>query len=107
MHLKSTLRAITLELRRELEGKYDVQGNWQPGDLDRRQAAIGVRRDRPPVPVDELPHLSADDHEARRVVDAFIQSRAEADQSREAAIADFVSEAAYSWANRLLVLRYM
>ena len=107
MDLKSTLRALTLELRRELEGKYDVQGIWQPGDLERRLAAIGVRRPRPPVPVDELPHLSADDREARRVVDAFLQSRAEAGQGREAAITEFVREAAYSWANRLLALRCM
>jgi SAM-dependent methyltransferase len=106
MDLKSTLRAITLELRREFEGKYDAQGNWQPGDLERRLASIGVRRDRLPVPVDELT-LSADDREARRVVDAFLQSRAEAGEGREAAIAEFVREAAYSWANRLLALRCM
>ena len=107
MDPKSILRAITLELRHELEGKYDLQGDWQPGDLERRLAAIGVRRDRSPVPVDELSHLSADDREARRIVDAFIQSRAEGGRSREAAIADFVREAAYSWANRLLALRCM
>jgi hypothetical protein len=106
MDLKSTLRAITLELRRELEGKYNTRGNWQPGDLERRLAAIGVRRDRSPVPVDEL-SLSADDREARRVVDAFIQSHAEAGQSRETAISDFVRAGAYSWANRLLALRCM
>ena len=66
-----------------------------------------MRRDRAPVPVDELPHLSPEDREARRVVDAFLQSRAEAGQSREAAIAEFVREAAYTWANRLLALRCM
>ena len=48
-------------------------------------AAIGS-----PVPVDELSYLSADDREARRVVDAFVESRAEAGQGREAAIAEFV-----------------
>src|SRR5271165_219835 len=106
MDLKRTLRAITLELRRELEGKHDAQNNWQPGDLERRLAAVGVRRDRSPVPVNEL-SLSADDREARRGVDAFIQSRAEAGQDREAAIADLVRAAAYSWANRLLALRCM
>lgn len=105
--LKGTLKAITLELRRELEGKYDAQGNWQAGDLERRLAAIGVRRDRSPVPADELSHLSADDREARRVVDAFLLSRAEAGQGREAATADFVREAAYTWANRLFALRCM
>src|SRR5438270_7533954 len=107
MDVKGTLKALTLEFRRELEGKYDAQGNWQAGDLERRLAAIGVRRDRSPVPVDELSYLSADDREARRVVDAFIQSRAEAGQEREGAIADFVRAAAYSWANRLLALRCM
>jgi hypothetical protein len=106
MDLKGTLRAITLELRRELEGKYDVQGNWQPGDLERQLASIGVRRDRAPVPVEALT-LSADDREARRVVEAFLQSRAEAGDGRETAVADFVREAAYSWANRLFALRCM
>lgn len=107
MDVKGTLKAITLELRRELEGKYDQHGAWQPGDLERRLGAIGVRRDRAPVPVDELPHLAPEDREARRVVDAFLQSRAEAGQSREAAIAEFVRDAAYTWANRLLALRCM
>src|SRR5437867_13138592 len=107
MDVKGSLKAITLELRRELEGKYDAQGDWQPGDLERRLAAIGVRRDRAPVPVDELPHLSETDREARRVVEAFLQSRAEAGQSREAAIVEFVRDAVYTWANRLLALRCM
>ena len=107
MDLKGILKAITLELRRELEGKYDAQGKWQPGDMERRLAATGVRRDRAPVPVDELPHLAPEDQEARRVVDAFLQSRADAGQSRETAIAEFVRDAAYTWANRLLALRCM
>jgi SAM-dependent methyltransferase len=107
MDVKGTLKAITLELRRELEGKYDAQGTWQPGDLERRLAAIGVRWDRAPIPADELPHLAPEDREARRVSDAFLQSRAEAGQSREAAIAEFVRDAAYTWANRLLALRCM
>ena len=107
MDLKGILRAITLELRHELEGKYDAQGGWQPGDLERRLAAIGVRRGRSPVPGDEISYRSADDREARRIVDAFIESRAEAGQDRGAAIIEFVREAAYSWANRLLALRCM
>src|SRR5437867_2687973 len=107
MDVKSILKAITLELRRELEGKYDALGNWQPSDLERRLAAIGVRRDRAPVPVDELPHLAPEDREARRVIDAFLQSRAEAGQSRDAAAAEFVRNSAYTWANRLLALRCM
>src|SRR5438093_945068 len=51
MDVKTTLKALTLEFRRELEGKYDAQGTWQAGDLERRLAAIGVRRD------EELPLL--------------------------------------------------
>jgi hypothetical protein len=106
MDVKGTLKAISLELRHELEGSYDAQGNRQPGDLERRLAAVGVRRNRAPVPADELP-LAPDDREARRVIDAFLQSRAEAGQSREPAIAEFVRDAAYTWANRLLALRCM
>ena len=107
MNLKSTLRAITLELRHELEGKHDAQNCWHPGDLERRLAAIGIRRDRSAVSVDELSHLSAYDQNARRIVDAFIQSRAEAGVERDEAVAQFVRESAYTWANRLLALRCM
>jgi hypothetical protein len=106
MDVKGILKGITLELRRELEGKYDAQGAWQPGDLERRLAEIGVRRDRDSAPIEEL-DLAPEDREARRVVDAFMRSRAEAAQSREAAIAEFVRDAAYTWANRLLALRCM
>jgi hypothetical protein len=107
MDIKGTLKAITLELRRELEGKYDAQGTWQPGDLERRLASIGVWRDRAAKPVDELSRLAPEDRDARRAVDAFVESRREAGQSREAAIAEFVRDAAYTWANRLLALRCM
>ncbi|WP_447972353.1 Eco57I restriction-modification methylase domain-containing protein [Nitrospira sp. Kam-Ns4a] len=106
-NVKGCLKALVLELRRLLEGFSDAQGNWQPGDLDRRLAAIGVRRDRPPVPADELPHLPQEDREARRVVDAFLKSRLEAGVDRGAAIAEFVTKSAYTWANRLLALRCM
>jgi len=106
MDIKSILKGITLELRGELEGRYDAQGVWQPGDLERRLAEIGVRRDRDSAPANEL-HLAPEDREARRVVDAFLRSRAEAAQSREAAIAEFVRDASYTWANRLLALRCM
>ncbi|MBI2837086.1 MAG: hypothetical protein HYX75_02135 [Acidobacteria bacterium] len=107
MDFKNTLKAVTLELRHELEGRYDQHGNWQAGDLERRLASIGVRRDRTSVPVDELPHLVSEDIEARRVIDAFIKSHVEAGQSPEAAIAEFARDAAYTWANRLLALRCM
>lgn len=104
---KKILKAISLELRHLLEGHYDSGGKWQPGDLEQRLAAIGVRRDREPVPVDELAHLSDDDKNARTVVDAYLQLRDEADVSREEAVAEFVRETAYTWANRLLCLRCM
>jgi len=104
---KKILKAISLELRHLLEGYYDSDGKWQPGDLEQRLAAIGVRRDREPVPVDELAHLSDDDKNARTVVDAYLQLRDEAEVSREEAVAEFVRETAYTWANRLLCLRCM
>ena len=104
---KKVLKAISLELRHLLEGYYDSDGKWQPGDLEQRLAAIGVRRDREPVPVDELAHLSDDDKNARTVVDAYLQLRDEAGLSREEAVAEFVRETAYTWANRLFCLRCM
>jgi len=107
MDVKGTLKAVTLELRRELDGRYDTQGTWHSGDLERRLASIGVWRDREPKPLDELPRLVPDDREARRLVDAFLESRREAGRSREDAIAEFVRDAAYTWANRLLALRCM
>ena len=104
---KKTLKAISLELRHLLEGHYDSDSKWQPGDLEQRLAAIGVRRDREPVPVDELAHLSGDDTNARTVVDAYLGLRDEAGVSRGEAVAEFVRETAYTWANRLLCLRCM
>lgn len=73
---KKILKAVSLELRHLLEGCYDGAGNWHPGDLEQRLAAIGVRRDREPVKVEELPHLSPIDRKAREVVDAYLCSAA-------------------------------
>ena len=105
--LKKTLKAVTLELRHLLEGRYDSDGKWKPGDLEQRLAAIGVRRDRASVPVDELRHLSEEDRQARKVVDAYLKLREEAGVERSDAVAEFVRETAYTWANRLLALRCM
>jgi SAM-dependent methyltransferase len=105
--LKKTLRSVTLELRHLLEGRYDSAGKWKPGDLEQRLAAIGVRRDRASVPVDELGHLADEDRQARKVVDAYVKLREEAGVERSEAVADFVRETAYTWANRLLALRCM
>jgi len=107
MDIKGILKAVTLDLRHVLEGSYDAQGNPQAGDLERRLTALGVRRDRGSVPVDELPYLAPEDREARRIVDAFLDSRSGAGERREEAITEFVREAAYVWANRLLALRCM
>ena len=105
--LKKTLKAVTLELRHLLEGRYDSAGKWKPGDLEQRLAAIGVRRDRPSVPVDELGHLPEEDRQARKVVDAYLKLREEAGVERPEGVAEFVRETAYTWANRLLALRCM
>jgi hypothetical protein len=104
--LKSCLRALVLEIRHLLEGSYDNAGGWKPGDLEKRLASIGVTRDRS-VPADELAQVPPEDREARRVIDAFIESRAEADVGRADAVGEFIQEAAYTWANRLLALRCM
>jgi hypothetical protein len=32
---KKILKAISLELRRLLEGQYDVSSKWQPADLEK------------------------------------------------------------------------
>jgi len=105
--LKKTLKAVTLELRHLLEGRYDQGGQWKPGDLEQRLAAIGVRRDRASVPVDELGHLAEEDRQARKVVDAYLKLRDEAGVERSEAVAEFVRETAYTWANRFLALRCM
>ena len=104
---KKILKAIILEIRHSLEGRYDAGGTWQPGDLERRLAAMGVRRDRKPLPMYEIPHLSALDKRAREVVDAYLSLRVEAGIDLSEAVAEFVRETAYSWANRLLALRCM
>jgi len=109
--LKKTLKAVTLALRHLLEGCYDGKGKWKPGDLEQRLAAVGVRRDRASAPVDEPGHLSDDDRQARKVVDAYLKLREEAGEEegveRAEAVAEFVRETAYTWANRLLALRCM
>ncbi|NIM13882.1 MAG: BREX-1 system adenine-specific DNA-methyltransferase PglX [Candidatus Aminicenantes bacterium] len=90
-----------------LEGWYDNEEKWHAGDLEQRLAAVGVRRNRESVPVDELPHLSENDKYAREIIDAYLSLRQEAGISISAAVAEFVRETAYTWANRLLALRCM
>ena len=105
--LKKVLRAVSLELRHTLEGTYNERGEFHPGDLEDRLNALGVWRDRPAKPLSELGHLPDEDKEARRVVDAYLAFRAEAGVGQGEAVAEFVRESAYTWANRLLCLRCM
>lgn len=102
---KSKLKSIVLSLRHALEGYCDDAGEWHPGDLEERLAALGIRRDRNVNLPEELSHLSGEDHHARQLADAFIRSHLKSGQSREEAIHEFLQESAYTWANRLLALR--
>ena len=105
--LKKILRGISLEIRRSLEGRYDEHGQWQAGDLERRLNELGVWRDRNAKPVDEMPHLVPEDKAARRLVDGYLKLRDEAGVPLAEAVAEFVRESAYTWANRLFALRCM
>lgn len=106
-NLKKILRALSLELRHILEGYYDDHGKWYPGDLERRLNEMGIWRDRPAKSMGELSHLTAEDKAARKVIDAYVAFREEADVARHDAVAEFVRESAYTWANRLFILRCM
>lgn len=105
--LKKILKAAVLAIRHSLEGKYNEAGIWQPGDLESRLAEIGVRQDRESVPAQEMPNLTLEDQQARRVVDGYLKLRVEAGVSRSESVREFVRESAYTWANRLLALRCM
>jgi hypothetical protein len=72
--------------------------DWRPS---------GCGGDREPVAEDELPHLSEADRKARQLIDAYLELRADARVDQAEAVADFVRETAYTWANRLLALRCM
>ncbi len=104
--LKKILKAVVLEMRHELEGHYDNTGKWFPGDLEQRLAEIGVRKDRESAPVDELA-LADEDVAARKIIDAYISLRQQAGVDRSDAVAEYVRESAYTWANRLVALRCM
>ncbi|MFH1983213.1 MAG: BREX-1 system adenine-specific DNA-methyltransferase PglX [Pseudomonadota bacterium] len=102
---KSQLKGIVLKLRHILEGHYDTQGGWHPGDIEERLAFLGFRRDRSPLPLESLSHLDEADLQARRVADAYVQDQV--GWPDEKAVAHFVQETAYTWANRLIALRCM
>ncbi|MDY0059352.1 MAG: BREX-1 system adenine-specific DNA-methyltransferase PglX [Myxococcota bacterium] len=104
---KKILKAVVLDLRHQLEGWYDSAGAWHAGDLENRLASLGVRGDRKPAPTDELTHLPAEDRQARKVVDAYLELRLEAGVEQQVAVTEFLRETAYTWANRLLALRCM
>jgi hypothetical protein len=102
---KSQLKSIVLNLRHILEGNHDAAGTRHPGDLEERLAAIGVHRGREPLPLSQLPHLLDEDKRAREVVDAFVRSHLKAGRTSKEAVQEFLQEAAYTWANRLIALR--
>jgi len=105
--LKKILRALSLELRHTLEGRYTEDGTWNAGDLERRLNQIGIWRDRPVKPISEMPNLSPVDRKARELIDAYLALRSDASVSQSDAVAEFIRESAYSWANRLFALRCM
>ena len=104
---KKILKPLVLALRHLLEGRYDEHGTWHGGDLEARMNSLGVWWDRDSIPPDEVTYQSAEDRHAREVIDAYLTLREEAGIDRKAAIEEFVRETAYTWANRLLVLRCM
>jgi hypothetical protein len=99
--LKKKLRTLSLGLRHILERDGD-----NPGDLHLRLNELGVWPNRPAKSLDELALTDAD-RIARDTVDAFMTYRQQAGVSQETAFHEFVRESAYSWANRLFVLRCM
>jgi len=104
---KKILKPLVLALRHLLEGRYDEHGAWQGGDLEARMNSLGVWWDRDPIPVDEVTYQSKEDQHARKVIDAYLKLRNEAGIKRREAIEEYVRETAYTWANRLLILRCM
>jgi len=104
---KKILKPLVLALRHLLEGRYDEHGAWQGGDLEARMNSLGVWWDRDPIPADKVTYQSREDQHAREVIDAYLTLREEAGIERRAAIEEFVRETAYTWANRLLILRCM
>jgi len=104
---KKILKPLCLTLRHLLEGRYDEQGKWHGGDLEERMNALGVWWNRDPIPTAEMPFRTPEDKHAREVIDAYLALREDAGLSQKDAIEEFVREAAYTWANRLLVLRCM
>lgn len=105
--LKSVLKALSLELRHTLEGRYSEDGAWHAGDLESRLNQIGIWRDRPVKPVSEMPNLSPVDRHARELIDAYLALRNDAGVSQSDAVAEFIRESAHTWANRLFALRCM
>jgi len=105
--LKKILRSLSLELRHTLEGTYTEDGTWKAGDLERRLNQIGIWRDRQVKPISEMPNLSPMDRKARELIDAYLSLRSDAGISQSDAVAEFIRESAYSWANRLFALRCM
>jgi len=105
--LRKVLSKLVLGIRHLLEGYYDDRGIWHVGDLEQRLNQLGVWRNRPAKPLEELPQLSETDNKARRTVDAYIKYREDIGVSRADAVEEFIQESAYTWFNRLFALRCM
>lgn len=105
--LRKVLKKLVLGVRHLLEGYYDNFGVWHAGDLEQRLNQLGVWRDRPAIPLEELPQLSEVDNKARRTVNAYIKYREDTGVNRSEAVEEFIRESAYSWFNRLFALRCM
>ena len=76
------------------------------GDLGRRLARLGLRPDRPLADAQQLA-LSGEDRQARELIEAFVVNRVRAGASRHRAVAAYLAEVAFTWANSLLALRCM
>ena len=108
---KDLLRPLVAALRSTLAGAAAADGGWQRGDLDRELERLGIAEDGNALPHDvvrdpaELPARAA----AVAAIEAAVNGAkgAEAAQKRQAARAEFVERAAYTWINRLLALRTM
>jgi hypothetical protein len=103
---KKTLKPLCLTLRHLLEEDMTSRGTARRRSRERMNA-LGVWWDRDPIPAAKMPFRTPEDRHAREVIDAYLALREDAGVSRKDAIEEFVREAAYTWANRLLVLRCM
>jgi hypothetical protein len=99
------LTALSLELRRELEGPLGERAQRTAGDLERRLATLGIEKGRAGIAEPDLPPLTSEDRAAKAMAEAFLAERAARGAERDAAITALIGEAAFAWAFHLLTLR--